>query len=427
VPRGNEPLVMSEFGTWALPTLTALEQLYGPGEPWWFATGPRAARPTGLEQRFADQGLSRIWPSFDDLATDTQCLQFDALTYQIAQLRRHPDIAGYVITQLTDAFWEANGLLDVGGGPKALTDRLIDVNGPDVILADLDRWDYWDDEVLSVDICGSSSTHAGGPVTVRWQIECAEQTINGALPDLEWPTATAQRLATLRVKLPAVNRATLARLRLDVRDARGRRRATQSTTVAIVPSVRRRSLRSLRVRLADHPIPEVLESRLNSLGHEVVGVRQHPDVEVASALAVETSKRHCPMLLLARDPAAASADCGLRVVPRKTDDPDVADRSGNWISAFAWIDTACFEGVPRARLLGFPFSQVYPDHVIETSDEEIVGLAGLFVGWLNAPALLIAESKRRRLLATTFRLAPENGPLADLLLDELLQRAARRG
>lgn len=423
-PRGDEPLVMSEFGTWGLPAPAALQRLYGSSEPWWFATGPTTARPAGLERRFVELALNRVWPSLDALAADTQHLQFDALAYQIGQLRRHPEIAGYVITQLTDTFWEANGLLDVGGRPKSATRRFIDLNGPEAIFAHLDRWDYWDDECLSVDVYVSSSTHLSDPVEVRWRITCPDQSVAGKLTDLQWPAATPRRLATLRTELPAVRRATLASLHLEMRDGQGRKLARQSTMIAIVPSARRRSLRPLRVRTPEHQRAQLIEDRLSSLGHDIVGAGQSLDVEVVSSLEVVTGKRDHAVLLLARDPSATTGDCGFRIVPRRAGRPDIPDRSGNWIGAFAWIDPNEFQELPRVRLLGFPFAGVYPDHVIEASTDEIMGLAGLFVGWLNAPALLIAETRHRRLLATTFRLVPEDGPLARLLLEQLLQRAA---
>ena len=73
----------------------------------------------------------------DDLAEATQCHQYEGLQYEIGQLRRHGSIQGYVITELTDLYWEANGLLDIQRGPKAYHDRLAALNAPDVVVADI--------------------------------------------------------------------------------------------------------------------------------------------------------------------------------------------------------------------------------------------------------------------------------------------------
>ncbi|HID06363.1 MAG TPA: glycoside hydrolase family 2, partial [Armatimonadetes bacterium] len=46
-PKGDEPLIVSEFGLWGLPDIEALINHYG-GKPWWFATGSDACRPEGV-------------------------------------------------------------------------------------------------------------------------------------------------------------------------------------------------------------------------------------------------------------------------------------------------------------------------------------------------------------------------------------------
>ena len=66
-------------------------------------------------------GLDRIWPTLDDLAVATQRHQHEALQYEIGQIRRHDSIQGYVITELTDVYWEANGLLDHPAAPEGIS------------------------------------------------------------------------------------------------------------------------------------------------------------------------------------------------------------------------------------------------------------------------------------------------------------------
>jgi len=51
---------------------------------------------------------------------------------------------------------------------------------------------------------------------------------------------------------------------------------------------------------------------------------------------------------------------------------------------------------------------------------------GLFAGWIHSPAALLATFHQRagRICATTLKLAPEDGPMATVLLESLIQRAA---
>ena len=113
-PKGNEPLVLSEFGNWGLP--------FVPQEkPWWFARsshGRTITLPAGLEKRFEDYQYNTLFPDLHALEAATQTHEFNSLKYEIGSLRMHSSIQGYVITELTDVMWESNGLMDIGGIPR---------------------------------------------------------------------------------------------------------------------------------------------------------------------------------------------------------------------------------------------------------------------------------------------------------------------
>ena len=53
-------------------------------------------------------------------------------------------------------------------------------------------------------------------------------------------------------------------------------------------------------------------------------------------------------------------------------------------------------------------------------------LAGMFVGWVHEPAALLwqFEQGNGTIVMTTFRLAPESGPVAATMLQCLLHRVA---
>ena len=114
--RGDEPLICSEFGVWGLPHPRDLLNEDG-SEPWWFESGHDwnlgAAYPHGLETRFRDAQLAPIFGDLDRFVDAAQELQYRALKFQIEVLRWEAPISGYVITELNDVQWEANGLMDV--------------------------------------------------------------------------------------------------------------------------------------------------------------------------------------------------------------------------------------------------------------------------------------------------------------------------
>jgi hypothetical protein len=88
----------------------------------------------GVENRFTDWSLDRVFGTLHDFAHCAQWQQFRALKYQIEAMRRKPQLAGYAITEFTDVHWESNGLLDMRRNPRVFHDVLRDVNADTVIL-----------------------------------------------------------------------------------------------------------------------------------------------------------------------------------------------------------------------------------------------------------------------------------------------------
>ena len=152
---GAEPLVVSEFGAWGLPDLSHLIDAEV-GEPWWFETGQEwaagAAYVHGAQERFALWHLDQVFDTWEGLCNETQRRQFETLRYQIETMRARPEIAGYVLTELSDVHWEANGLLDMTGRPRGFVDRIAAVNQSPAVIASLDRSTAWDGDTVRVDV-----------------------------------------------------------------------------------------------------------------------------------------------------------------------------------------------------------------------------------------------------------------------------------
>ena len=106
----------SEFGNWGLPYPKDLRDAKGE-EPWWFETGHDWGEGVmyahGVENRFSDWSLDRVFGDLRRFVIAAQWQQFRALKYEIEAMRRKPNLAGYVITELHDCHWESNGLLDM--------------------------------------------------------------------------------------------------------------------------------------------------------------------------------------------------------------------------------------------------------------------------------------------------------------------------
>ena len=440
--QGDEPLILSEFGSWSLPRLDRLIADTG-REPWWFDTGRHHYRPSGLARRFAAFGLDRIWPTIEELAEATQWHQFEVLQYEIGQLRRHDAIGGYVITELTDAYWEANGLLDVMRGPKVYHDRLRSLNAPDVVVADLDRRDLRGGGSMSAEITLS----AYGPPTrggnVDWRIEVdGASTITGSLPIDVWPEAGARVVGRMVADVPDLDRTSDARLVLSAVDGTGRERARDSIRLAVLPAAIHTTTSPLDVAVWDPLDIWGIRARVASLGHRIVPADQAA-LLIASELTPEVVShvdRGGRALVLVRsrsaiDPAhdlARRVAVHLRRLPHSGWPGQRSPWEGDWVTSWSWLQPAAIEGLPIRNPLDFAYEEVLPDHVLLGHDpvrhrDEVP--AGMFVGWIHAPAAIIWTFAQGlgAFTLTTFRVAPEHGPVATALFEGLIQRAAAAG
>ncbi|MFN4209782.1 MAG: glycoside hydrolase family 2 protein, partial [Devosia sp.] len=170
--RGDEPLVVSEFGVWGLPDPKLLRKEDG-SEPDWFETGSLwgdgVALPHGIEERFASLDLHRTFGSFDGFIENVQWYQFMNLRYQIEEMRRYSSIMGYVITELTDVHWEANGLMDIERNPRVFHDVFAQINTDTVIVPRPERYSAYAGETLAVEVTIATGGKAlPDGATLRW-------------------------------------------------------------------------------------------------------------------------------------------------------------------------------------------------------------------------------------------------------------------
>ncbi len=168
VTNGREPLLVSEFGNWGLPQLPARDQL-----PWWFPrdfNGRELTRADGVFDRLRAYGFDRIYPDYHSLALATERHEYLALKYEIEQMRQRDTIQGYVITELTDANWEANGLMSMWRQPKAFADELGKLQQDDLVMANFATHNFTAGSPVELPLVVSHySTASLKGATILWQ------------------------------------------------------------------------------------------------------------------------------------------------------------------------------------------------------------------------------------------------------------------
>ena len=229
--RGDEPLIVSEFGVWGLPDPSKLRNEDG-SEPDWFETGSLwgdgVALPHGIEERFGALDMARTFGSFDGFIEQVQWYQFMNLRYQIEEMRRYPSIMGYVITELTDVHWEANGLLDIERNPRVFHDVFATINADIVIVPRPARYSAWAGEALPVELkiaTGGGSIPAGAKLS--WTGD-----VSGSLDVPATGPVSVADLGATSLSMPAVSDNTT--LRLDfILEANGVVLARNSCEIAL--------------------------------------------------------------------------------------------------------------------------------------------------------------------------------------------------
>jgi hypothetical protein len=424
--RGNEPIVVSEFGNWGLPDVAKLRSCYGGNEPWWFETGIEwgdgVVYPHGIEQRFRAFHMDKIFPTLSDLAAASQRMQFTALKYEIEQMRRHPSIVGYIITEFTDVHWECNGLLDMCRNPKAFYDLIGQINSADAIVPDWERVVFWEGERCEIRLALSHfSTEDLRRSRLEWHLDLWPE-IGGAFEGIVPQPAQVIHIGTVVFEAPRLEQSTRARLTFRLFDAAGREVTANHQELYIFP---RRAAEPVPIAICAPGLP-ALSERLAALGYRVTGDIQAADLAIVETMTddmcwyVQNGGR---VLWLAEAANAQQTYLGRLGIAQRQG----RSWQGDWASNFNWIrQDQMFSAIPTGGTVDFAFADLIPDQVIVglRSREYVANVhAGLVVGWLHHAAALVAERHfgSGRLLISTFHLSEqiETNPVARIMLNDM--------
>lgn len=428
---GKEPLMCSEFGNWGLPNPRDLRDAEG-REPWWFETGHDWGEGVmyahGIENRFTDWSLDRVFPTLEAFTRATQWQQFRALKYEIEAMRRKPELAGYVITEFTDCHWECNGLLDMRRNPRVFADRLPDINAARVVVPKWDRLAYWSGERAEFQLDFADGSLAGLP-DGSLEVTLGAETRTMAV---DLPPAAVAPIGRIAVTMPAVSAARVATVGFVLRDGEGRIVARNSLDCAVHPPFEWRRLPEARLWSPD----EDILGRLETLGYRIARIADDARLVVARRHDEEIAARvraggH--LLLLPEE------DCSLYPFFPHWQAVSVVSRDGtpwrgDWASSFAWLKRGGpFGTIPGGPLLDETMDRVLPRFVVNgvnRLDFQARVHAGIVVGWIHKAAALIVEKPygRGRMVASTlrpFQDPPLADPAATALADALIALALK--
>jgi Glycosyl hydrolases family 2, sugar binding domain/Glycosyl hydrolases family 2/Glycosyl hydrolases family 2, TIM barrel domain len=428
--RGDEPLIVSEFGNWGLPDVEKLRAYYG-GDPWWFETGLQHGEgqvyPQGIDERFDLYRIDRAFPTLKALTDASQDMEFLALKFELEEMRRHASIQGYVITEFTDLHWECNGLLDMVRNPKSFYKTIGDINADDVILPGWTRVTYWEGERVEVNVGVSQySTRNLANSRIEWSVPGTDisgvvEKVSPALADVidagvvsfKAPAVASSRKLKLEMKLVTNGKVT-ARNHLDLY-VFPRASAVPATTARVYAPEHTEALRALKYRVVD----DIAQADVVVTGHLTEAIREYVMAGGKVLWLAETDDAQQSIL---------HGTNAAHVGPRAG-----TSWSGDWASNFNWLcQDVLFKDIPTDGRMDFAFADLTPEHVIHGvhpySFADDVH-AGLFLGWIHKAVALVAERQvgAGRLLISTFRLKDHltAQPVAAVLLRDMLAHTAR--
>lgn len=427
---GREPLVVSEFGNWGLPVLPK-------NLPWWFNrdfAGREVTRPAGLFDRFRDFHLNRLFSDYGELARETERHQFISLKHEIEEMRRYASIQGYVITELTDINWEANGLMSMWREPKVYAAELAKIQQPDVILARASKQNYTSGERVEAKVLLShySAAELNG-ASVTWRTDSGA---SGQFKiDRPAERASVTELPPLSFVAPTVSKPRHEKLTILVVNRTSQILAENSFEFFVYP--KETTTRNLSLLFYDPANSSArLSHVLTAAGYKVSPFKAEGADSKSLLIATtldEQVKRYLQnggrALILADSKEAIPANSSYKITPRGGSDLD-----GNWVTNFNWVktDIAPFNEAAFTKILGFEAAAVIPRYVIQgvrAPDYDDV-LSGIFYGWLNNNAALAVQMRagQGKLFVTTFHFdAYGSDPYATRLLDALIRYTSSAG
>ena len=465
---GREPLILSEFGNWGLPSLRLLRDREG-RDPRWFDIGPwwspwegESGWPSGVEERFHRLGLETIWRDCEEFLKATQWHQFAAMKFEIEVLRRQEAVAGYVLTELTDAYWESNGLLDFDRNPKVYHGCFAPLNAPNMLVPQTERYAYWDDQKFVVRphlVRYTRGAWEGG--RLRWSVE--DGSISGEHGVAELRRCAVETLELQGIELPRVDGTRDVRVELWLEDGAGETIASNHVDLLVIPSKMREHAevgsvavitRHNRVRtpsvgapaMVDIPVSPVaevppdspavprgavaegragldLESTLHALGYDTareisagtrVAVSNYPDASL-----LRWVREGGDLLFL-----SSGTSPFFWVQPRGM------AYGGNWITSYSWIRPEIHRRLKASNPLKLEFMHIIPPRTIlglPVEDASVQGdfLSGMVSGWVRHPAVHTVQFRygEGRVIMTTFALEENllQDPAATAMFHDLIE------
>ncbi len=294
-----------------------------------------------------------------------------------------------MITELNDAQWELNGLMDVLNRPRAFADRLADLQRPQLIVGRAPRTAIRVGERIeaSVRLTGAGEPPPGARLSWRFGSSTGEAAV-GSAP------------ITIPLTGTKVDAVAIVPLELEARDREGRILSRNALEFCVVPPLREPAP-------ALFPMDGAASSALAAIGWpNCAATPDEADLTLATRLTTpvrETLLAGRSVLLIANTAEALiDPQRNLPLIDRHNFPSmllrprEGTPRDGQWMGAFSWrrMDGP-WAGLPNGPMLDEHWTGLLPNYVLTGfPSTAFAGLvdAGMAVGWLHLAAAFTKRS-----------------------------------
>jgi len=440
--ENKQPIIISEFGIWGLPSVKKLKEYYDGNEPWWFINQGDDThqedykKPTTAKENFYKYQLDRVFNSFEDLAKHSQKRMFRGVKSIIEEIRKRPSISGYIVTEFTDIEWETNGWLDYLRNPKEGFKHLKDFNSDLVIMVDKVNHNLWSGQKQKLDLVISNHSQLSFDGVIQWSIP--ETSLRGEIPIVVKGESFVRLPSSITFTTPTVKKAGFYELKLQL-IVHGEVLAENKEELTISPTIFPKSIKVYPYRMKQ----EFVEA-LKKQKHSIINSFDLADVVVTSYLDEKTlqfAREGGRVFFLAEegDHLEEKGQFTFRLLPQ--------GESWERTSSFNFVNTNMFKDIPLRKEMGWEVDQLIPQYMVSFSNYNKIGgsngrivymfgndgltdcseiVSGYFQGWIGqlGATILHQHIGKGSVILITWKLKETYGshPIATQILNSLLEK-----
>lgn len=441
-PTG-EPIVISEFGVWGLPDINKIIEQYGGHPPWFSNLGDDThqedfKKPLTALQNFERYQLDDIVGDFAQLAKYSQRRMYRAVQATIEEMRKRPQINGYVVTEFTDVEWETNGWLDADRNKKYLMEHAARFNGPLVVMVDGLNRNMWCGDEQKWDVVISNHDLHNLQGKIEWELVGTD--VKGQIEINEGQKHHVRLPGAIQFVAPNIDRPSAYTLQLTL-TLNDRISIDNEVELTISPEAKLQGL-----KICPYQMDERFRDALARSGAALAS-----DERMHEASVVITSVLDAAVLQYYRDGGKVIflAEDGDHLTEKGMFTFRQLDEGESWnrASSFQFVDRSFFEHLPLQPEMGWELEGIFPDYIIPFSNySKLGGTLGrtvymfgneqlpltseikslYFQGWIGQAggSLLVQRSEQGSMIVTTWKLQNNYGqhPIATHILHALLEK-----